>query len=63
VRHKVTELISLVTDNARMNDERAKAKANRDKYKGVSADDVANGNVTPGAKYAFFARLRDSLDY
>ncbi len=48
MRHKVAELIALVTDEVRLKDERAKAKANRDKYKGVSNDDVSHGK----SKYA-----------
>jgi hypothetical protein len=44
----VTELIALVNDDVRLKDERSKAKANRDKYKGVSNDDVAFGK----SKYA-----------
>ncbi len=44
----MTELIALVNDDVRLKDERSKAKANRDKYKGVSNDDVAFGK----SKYA-----------
>ena len=41
VRHKVKELIEIVQDDQRLRDERKKAKKSRDKYKGVSSDEVA----------------------
>ena len=57
VRHKVKELIEIVQDDQRLRDERKKAKKSRDKYKGVSSDEVARKydyskfllqNVSPG---------------
>jgi hypothetical protein len=38
VRHKVKEIIEFVQDDDRVRDERKKAKANRDKYVGVSSE-------------------------
>jgi hypothetical protein len=45
VRHKMKELIGLISDDERLREERKKAKANKDKYTGVSVDDVISGNV------------------
>ena len=36
VRHKVKELLEFVQDDHRLRDERKKARANRDKYVGLS---------------------------
>ncbi len=36
VRHKVKELVEFIQDDDRIRDERKKAKANRDKYVGLS---------------------------
>ena len=41
VRHKVKELIEIVQDDQRLRDERKKAKKSRDKYKGVSSEEVS----------------------
>jgi hypothetical protein len=38
VRHKVKEIIEFVQDDDRVRDERKKAKANRDKYVGMSSE-------------------------
>ncbi|CAF4768175.1 unnamed protein product, partial [Rotaria sp. Silwood2] len=47
-RHKVKELIEFIQDDDRIRDERKKAKANRDKYIGMSnesnSDDRWNNN-------------------
>ena len=40
VRHKVKELIEVVQDDQRLRDERKKAKKSRDKYKGVSSEEM-----------------------
>ncbi len=45
VRHKVKELIGLISDDERLREERKKAKQNKDKYSGVSVDDVVSGNI------------------
>lgn len=36
VRHKVKELVEFVQDDGRLRDERKRARANRDKYIGLS---------------------------
>ena len=36
VRHKVKELLEFVQDDGRLRDERKRARANRDKYIGMS---------------------------
>ncbi|CAB4004049.1 Hypothetical predicted protein [Paramuricea clavata] len=41
IRHKVKELIEIVQDDQRLRDERKKAKKSRDKYKGVSSEEVS----------------------
>ncbi|XP_028391260.1 clathrin interactor 1-like isoform X2 [Dendronephthya gigantea] len=41
IRHKVKELIEIIQDDQRLRDERKKAKKSRDKYKGVSCDEVS----------------------
>ena len=38
VRHKVKEIIDIIQDDTRLRDERKRAKANRDKYVGMSSD-------------------------
>ena len=38
VRHKAKEIVEFLQDDDRLRDERKKAKANRDKYIGVSSD-------------------------
>ena len=40
VRNKVKDIISLVQDSDRLREERKKAKKSRDKYVGMSSDDV-----------------------
>jgi hypothetical protein len=39
VRHKVKELIEFVQDDDRIREERKRAKANRDKYVGLSNEE------------------------
>lgn len=41
VRHKVKELIEIIQDDQRLREERKKAKKSRDKYKGLSSDEVS----------------------
>ena len=55
VRHKVKELIEIIQDDQRLRDERKKAKKSRDKYKGVSSEEVSRKydyskfkNILPG---------------
>jgi len=50
VRHKVKELIEFVQDEDRIRDERIKAKANRDKYVGMSNESSSYRY----SKYTFF---------
>ena len=38
VRHTVKEIIDIIQDDTRLRDERKRAKANRDKYVGMSSD-------------------------
>ena len=38
VRHKVKEIIDIIQDDTRLRYERKRAKANRDKYVGMSSD-------------------------
>ena len=38
VRHKVKEILDIIQDDTRLRDERKRAKANRDKYVGMSSD-------------------------
>lgn len=42
VRHKVKEIVEFVQDDSRIRDERRKAKANRDKYVGMSNESVSS---------------------
>jgi epsin len=44
VRHRAKEIVELIHDQERLKDERNKAEQNRNKYKGVAADDVRNGS-------------------
>ncbi|XP_046850757.1 clathrin interactor 1-like [Xenia sp. Carnegie-2017] len=41
IRHKVKELIEMVNDDQRLREERKKAKKSKDKYKGVSSEEVS----------------------
>jgi len=50
VRHKVQELIGLINDDERLRAERAKAKATKDKYTGVSVEDLKNGTLEEKAR-------------
>ncbi|PSC70401.1 Clathrin interactor EPSIN 3 isoform A [Micractinium conductrix] len=43
VRHRAKEILDLVNSSDRLRDERDKAKANRQKYRGVSADQMRSG--------------------
>ncbi len=43
VRHKVKDLIEFIHDDDRIRDERKKAKANRDKYIGMSNESSSYG--------------------
>jgi hypothetical protein len=58
VRHKVKELIEVVQDDQRLRDERKKAKKSRDKYKGVSSEEM-------GRKYDYseFSLLNGSKSF
>lgn len=43
VRHRAKQLIEFIQDDERLRDERKKAKKNKDKYIGVSADSMSGG--------------------
>ena len=43
VRNRAKEIVLLLQSNDRIKEERAKAKSNRDKYVGVSADSHSSG--------------------
>ncbi|CAF3003577.1 unnamed protein product [Rotaria sp. Silwood2] len=68
IRHKVKELIEFIQDDDRIRDERKKAKANRDKYIGMSnesnSDDRWNNNdeLSNSTKTKDFVSENYSLD-
>ncbi|PRW45169.1 ENTH domain-containing [Chlorella sorokiniana] len=56
VRHRAKEILQLVNDPQRLREEREKAKANRAKYRGVSADQMRSSSFA-GAGSSSFGRV------
>jgi len=63
VRNKVKDIISLVQDSERLRDERKKAKKTRNKYVGMSSDDMKfQSNRSAGNNYDREGGWRDTED-
>lgn len=56
VRHRAQELSELLNNTDRIQEERKKARENKNKYSGVSSDQVRGGSLGPssGGKYGGF---------
>mmetsp|Transcript_30009 Transcript_30009/g.36945 ORF Transcript_30009/g.36945 Transcript_30009/m.36945 type:complete len:542 (-) Transcript_30009:1893-3518(-) len=49
IRELSKKILELLNDNEQIREERDKAKANRDKYKGIGKDGISNGGFSGGA--------------